>query len=142
MCTLEAGRLWYFRRIYTQPESWGVCEHEDLRLERWVGKRCLLPCLFWFSLFFKTLPWSQLRASRCIEKEHHLQTWVLTGPGHKSFCHLPPGIFPAPLGLLSSTLIESPDSASMEGSGFSPLTDSGLFSCGSELATQSLPEWI
>ena len=42
--------------------SGGGCVSDKLAAEQ-GAEELLTPCLFWFSVFFKTLSWSELRAS-------------------------------------------------------------------------------
>ena len=124
MCTLEAGKTCCSGRIYTGPEGKGC---GNVRTQEWrgrIGKSFLLLCLFWFSLFFKSFSWSELRDPSWVWKEHHQQTWMLAGPGHKPPYPLPHGSSSASFGLLSSTLSKSLDPASMGGFGSSALTES------------------
>ena len=44
------------------PSAGAVCMSETYLQQREVGKSFQPPCQFLFSLFFKTLSWSQLRA--------------------------------------------------------------------------------
>ena len=91
-----------------------------------------------FSLFFKRLSWSELRGPSWVWKEHHQQTRMLAGPGHKPLCRLPHGSSSAPFGLLSPTLSKFRGPASMGGFGSSALIEygSGLFSDG-----HTVPIW-
>ena len=130
-----SGRIQCFGGIYTWPEYRG-CVY--VRTPGWRGRwNFLSPCLFWLIVFFKTLPWSQARAStecgRNITKRHgHWQD-----PSAVSHMDLP---------LLHSVCFQQlwvslwalPPAGD---SGSSPLShDSRLFSDGPKLAIPS-PIW-
>ena len=61
MCTGNREDLVLWEKLHTIRVQGGVYVRDILTAEG-GGEELLTPCLFWFSLFFKTLSWSQLRA--------------------------------------------------------------------------------
>ena len=62
MCTGNREDVVLCEKLHTIQVQWCVCVSDILSAEE-GGEELLIPCLFWLSVFFKTLSWSQLRAS-------------------------------------------------------------------------------